>query len=108
MKNIPESHFRNINRFSGNSAVVGDLDPRWNVLDGEDLKVEDMFQLHYTNMGTQPWGPSWYKGPVSVHPRPELCTLWKTLRDQCHKFYVPFLKPNIDYPAYGAYNIIGQ
>jgi len=72
MKNIAESHHRMIRKFSGNSDLVYDLDPKWNVLDGENYRIEDMYQLHYTNMATQPWQPGWYSGKTQPHPREDV------------------------------------
>ena len=60
--------------------VVGDLDPRWNCHDGDGLDIDDIWQLHYTNMATQPWRPEWYVGEQSDHPRIDLVKLfWDTL-----------------------------
>ena len=36
--------------------------PKW-----ANLKFEEMFQLHYTNMATQPWCPAWYTGERRGH-----------------------------------------
>jgi len=107
MKTIPETHFRMIRQFSG-ADCVGDLDPRWNCLDGEGRQLDDMWILHYTCMGSQPWKPAWYKGPAVVHPRPELCQFWMDYRDRLNNDYTRKNQANIDYPAYGQYTIIGQ
>ena len=48
MKNIAETYHRMIRKFSGNSDLVHDLDPKWNVLDGENYRIENMYQLHFT------------------------------------------------------------
>lgn len=72
MKPDPESHRRMITKFSGKNNLVADLDPRWNCLDGEDLAIGDMWQLHFTNMATQPWKPSWYSGSIHAHPRSDV------------------------------------
>ncbi len=84
MKSIPETHHRYIQAFSG-SDVVQELDPRWNCLDGENLEVEDMWQLHYSRMSTQPWRPTWYRGEQLEHPRPDLVKLWFDYRDKILK-----------------------
>jgi hypothetical protein len=117
MKLLPESHFRFIQKFSG-SDYVKDIDFRWNVLDGENLQpytgqtplpaLTDMFQLHWTNMATQPWQPKWYVGPIAQHPRKDLVDLWYQLRDDCLARGLTPQRPNIDYPAFGEYTIIGQ
>ena len=62
--------------------VVGDLDPRWNCHDGDDLDIDDIWQLHYTNMATQPWRPEWYVGETEEHPRHDLVKLfWDTFEE---------------------------
>ncbi len=73
---ISESHQRYIYTFSGQSHHVKDLDPRWNVLDGEHLEFEQMYQLHFTNMATQPWRPGWYTGTPVDHPRKDVVQLY--------------------------------
>lgn len=107
MKTIPEMHFRMIRQFSG-SEIVGDLDPRWNVLDGENYKIEEMYQVHFTNMGSQPWKPVWYRGNEVVHPRPDICDYWFQYRNRLDLDYTHKNQANIDYPAFGQYTIIGQ
>lgn len=72
LKRIPESHHRFIHKFSGNSDLVHDLDPKWNCLDGEDYKLSDIYQLHFTNMATQPWKPKWFTGNHQSHPRQDV------------------------------------
>jgi lipopolysaccharide biosynthesis glycosyltransferase len=69
---IQDYHHRMIAKFSGNADLVEDLDPRWNCLDGEELSVDKIWQLHYTNMATQPWQPEWYTGPKKDHPREDI------------------------------------
>jgi len=91
MKVIPESHSRYIRAFSG-SDVIREIDPRWNCLDGDDLKIEDMWQLHYSRMSTQPWRPTWYTGESANHPRPELVQFWFDYRD---KILEEGHKPNV-------------
>jgi hypothetical protein len=106
MKMIPESHHRMISKFSG-SGLVKDLDPKWNCLDGEYLDVEDIWHLHYTNMATQPWRPSWYVGPVDEHRRKDISDLWFKMYDEAkasgldEQDYMPK-------ELFGEYNIIGK
>lgn len=76
-KNNPEYHHRMIAKFSGNPDLTADLDPRWNCLDGENLNLNQIWQLHFTNMATQPWRPAWYKGPQLEHPRPDVVKLFQ-------------------------------
>ena len=81
-KNIPEYHHRMIHKFSGNNELVEDLDPRWNCLDGETLELEEIFQLHFTNMSTQPWTPEWYTGEISTHPRRDILEVYFELLEE--------------------------
>ena len=58
---------------------VGDLDPSWNSLDGD---IRPFKQLHYTNMLTQPWKPSWFQGVHEPHEHPDLEKLfWKVVEE---------------------------
>jgi lipopolysaccharide biosynthesis glycosyltransferase len=106
MKTIAESHHRMINKFSG-SDLVQDLDPRWNCLDGEDYELDNIWQLHYTNMATQPWQPAWYTGEIAEHVRQDVVNAWYHYREEAI---------DADYSAtdyepeepFGAYNIIGK
>jgi len=106
MKMIPESHHRMINKFSG-STLVKDLDPKWNCLDGEYLDLEDIWQLHYTNMATQPWRPEWYVGPQEEHKRKDVVDVWYSMYEEAKAFgmdeqnYIPE-------ESFGEYDIIGQ
>ena len=72
MKSIAESHHRMINKFSGKDNMVMSLNRKWNCLDGEDLNLKDVWQLHFTNMATQPWHPGWYTGEIQPHPRADV------------------------------------
>lgn len=63
-------------------------DKRWNCLDGEDLRSCNIWHLHFTEMTTQPWNPSWAekayekKGKTfksAIHPRGDLVYIWKYL-----------------------------
>jgi len=108
MMKISESHQRYIYSFSGQSHHVKDLDPRWNVLDGEHLEFEQMYQLHFTNMATQPWRPGWYTGTPVDHPRKDVVQLYhdkvKEAREAGKKPY----EPGKDYSLLKEYNIIGK
>ena len=58
---------------------VGDLDPAWNSLDGD---IKPFKQLHFTNMLTQPWKPSWFDGVHEPHADKEFEQLfWDTVQD---------------------------
>jgi len=116
LRAIPEMHNRMIGMLSGDSSVVQTMDARWNVLDGEgasgDLATEEMYQLHYTNMATQPWKPLWYRGSPGQHRRPDLVDFWY-LHDKLAKESEAagvFQGPQCgrEYEPYGAYDFIGQ
>ena len=105
-KNIPEYHHRMIHKFSGNSELVEDLDPRWNCLDGEDRKIDDIWQLHWTKMSTQPWKPGWFTGVTEEHPRKDLVKLLEEMHIDAEKAgYTANSKLYKDNIEYG---IIGQ
>ena len=105
-KNIPEYHHRMIHKFSGNSELVEDLDPRWNCLDGEDRKIDDIWQLHWTKMSTQPWKPGWFTGVTEEHPRKDLVKLLEEMHINAEKAgYTANSKLYKDNIEYG---IIGQ
>lgn len=53
-----------------------DIDARWNCMDGEGRAIDDIWHLHFTNMATQPWHPSWIKRPAKNHLRIDLVNLW--------------------------------
>ena len=84
-RTIPEYHHRMIHKFSGNESLTLNIDPRWNCLDGEDRAVDDIWQLHWTNMATQPWRPGWYVGPKQEHPRPDLVALLESMSEEAKK-----------------------
>ena len=107
MKKIRESHHRMINNFTGNDALVQELDRRWNCLDGEDFVPEDIWLLHYTKMASQPWQPKWFKGTPEKHARPEIAQLWYDMRDEAST--AGYVSGNyIPDDPYGDYNIIGM
>lgn len=102
---IGNYHQRCISQFSGNERYVTEIDPRWNCLDGEDLAIEDMYQLHWTRMATQPWKPAWFRGITDEHPRRDLVELFEQLKvEAAENGYVPNAPTN----PYGQYDIIGQ
>lgn len=68
--------------------VAGEYDHRWNVLDDEGLPISEMWNLHFTDMRTQPWRPAWgveYHNRNGVpfkhqeHPRQDVVNLWTSL-----------------------------
>ena len=105
-KNIVEYHHRMIQKFSGNDQLVQELDPRWNCLDGEDRKIDDIWQLHWTNMATQPWRPGWYVGEQKPHPRPDLVSLLNEMHQEAKD--AGYINNSKLYEDDIQYGIIGQ
>lgn len=85
------------------SKYFTEIDPRWNCLDGEDLLKEEIFQLHFTNMSTQPWKPQWYTGTQDEHPRTDLVEIYLQLLEEASKYgFVPSsYKKEFDYKIIG-------
>ena len=71
-KHVDTAHHQFIQLFIQQN-LVGDLDPRWNSHDGD---TNEIWQLHYTHMPTQPWQPAWFTGEIQDHPRPDLVELY--------------------------------
>lgn len=82
-KEFAHSFHRNL---FANSEHVCEINPRWNCLDGEDRSIDEIFQLHFTNMSTQPWKPDWYKGEFKEHPRQDIVDLYKMLEQESKDF----------------------
>ena len=88
-------------------GIVGDLDSRWNCHDGDNLKLDDIWHLHYTNMATQPWRPEWYVGEQLDHPRYDLVKLfWDTCEEARDHGYIPRERKTGDDKF--IYNFIGK
>jgi hypothetical protein len=70
--------------------LVAPLDPRWNCHDGDDLSIDNIWHLHYTDMATQPWRPSWYIGEQHEHSRKDLIDLfWEYVNEAAQHGYSP-------------------
>ena len=85
-------------------SLTGFFDPRWNCMDGETRKIEDIWHLHYTRMSSQPWKPKWFKSSPQPHHRPEIAALWHKLHEDA--LAAGYKAP--DYTPFGKYNIIGR
>ena len=86
------------------SSYFTEIDPRWNCLDGENLYINEIFQLHFTNMSTQPWRPSWFKGEQCIHPRQDIVELfYELLEEASENGFAPKSKTQ---PRF-KYNIVG-
>lgn len=83
LKNNAQSHSFHRKKFSESNDLIQPIDKRWNCLDGEDLKLSEIYQLHFTNMSTQPWGPTWYKGETQKHHRDDIIEIYSKLRHEC-------------------------
>ena len=72
------------------------------------VSFEQMYQLHFTNMATQPWRPGWYTGTPVDHPRKDVVQLYhdkvKEAKEAGRKPY----EPGKDYSLLKEYNIIGK
>ena len=107
IKNISDTHQRMIRKFSGNDDLVKELDPKWNVLDGEDYDLNEIYQLHFTNMATQPWKPKWFTGQPQPHPREDVVQEYYNKLDEAEEAgYSP--AHFIPKTPFGSYNIIGK
>lgn len=84
-RNLDTYHQRCIRSYSGNESIVEELDPRWNCLDGEGREIEDIWQLHWTKMATQPWKPSWFTGENEEHNREDLISLFYSLKYEANQ-----------------------
>lgn len=73
-------------RLLSNEKFVATIDSKWNCLDGEDMNINEIYQLHFTNMSTQPWKPSWYKGEHKVHPRKDILDLYQNYKDEANVY----------------------
>lgn len=80
LKKNADSHKHHRDLIS-NSNLVAEIDPRWNCLDGENRNIEEIFQLHFTNMSTQPWRPSWFLGEFHQHPRKDIIDLFENYKN---------------------------
>ena len=86
------------------SKFFAEIDPRWNCLDGETLELEEIFQLHFTNMSTQPWTPEWYTGEISTHPRRDILEVYFELLEEASSngFQPSEYKKIVDYKIIGC------
>ena len=121
MREDPLSHQRLTSTIT-NSGLVGQLDPRWNVFDGEDYKVyfgrpDDRFEteirgLHLTDMSTNPTldlsmrrmaergETHWYDGVRREHRRDDVVRLWKILYEETDGDLTKYV-PETKYGPYG-------
>jgi len=86
------------------NKYAGKFDPRWNCLDGETRRIDDIWILHYTKMASQPWHPSWYRGVTEAHARSDIALLWH----QLHGEAITSGCKAPEYEPFGKYDIIGK
>ena len=101
-KAAPDAHHAFIQQFIQMGAV-GALDPRWNSHDGD---TDEIWQLHYTHMPTQPWQPAWFTGEAKEHPRPDLVEIYRKTLDEAVAAGYNIDDYNIDRGV--KYGIIGK
>ena len=87
IRSDPNSHARYQQIFG--RGYVAKLDPLWNCLDGEDLPIETIKALHFTDMSTQPAAVMagerlarshqrhWYTGERREHRRSDAVALFR-------------------------------
>lgn len=85
----PDAHARSTQYFKRHPDLVGTIDPAWNNVDGENLPLDRIRVLHYSDMGTQfSHGRSlprlagegkahWFDGKILPHPRRDLAALFE-------------------------------
>lgn len=104
LKNNPNSHEWHRNRISGFSRLITPLNPLWNCLDGEKVDINDIYQLHYTKMASQPWKPAWFNGENEKHARDDIEKIYWDMKEEaiqngCKP--APFPEQPIEYKIIG-------
>jgi len=89
LKRNSSSHSFHRNNIANSNDLVHTIDSRWNCLDGESLSISEIYQLHFTNMSTQPWKPSWYQGTCEDHPRKDIIAKYLSLEEECNLKKIP-------------------
>jgi hypothetical protein len=89
LQSDPKAHTRCTQYFRDRPQLVAPLDPEWNCIDGEDLPIDRIRLLHYSDMGTQfthrrafarlaeTGQTHWFDGKVLPHPRRDLAELFE-------------------------------
>jgi hypothetical protein len=88
MKTLESSHQRMMGLFSQNRKIVQPFEGNWNCVDGEDLTIDQIDALHYSDMGTQfhlkyaiprleaVGKKHWFDGKIRPHWREDLQKLF--------------------------------
>lgn len=86
----PDSHSKMMAKFKANPQLIQLYQDSFNCVDGEDLAIEDIRILHYSDMGTQfshkyslprlqaEGKTHWFDGQILPHPRQDLVELFDT------------------------------
>lgn len=84
----PDAHQKMMDTIKSHPELVQPYKDSYNCVDGEDLGIEDIKVLHYSDMGTQfshryalprvekEGFTHWFDGTIMPHPRPELDALF--------------------------------
>ena len=94
LKKNSESHKKMMKVFKKNRELIEPYNDSYNCIDGEDLSIEDIKILHYSDMGTQfshkyalkrvesEGHKHWFDGEILVHPRPDLAQVFDTYYEE--------------------------
>lgn len=88
MRSQPETHLQLVKHYKRNNQTIQPFDTQYNNIDGENVPVEQIKILHYSDMGTQfshatsfprlaqQGRKHWFDGAVMPHPREDLQALF--------------------------------
>nr|WP_317198896.1 glycosyltransferase [uncultured Psychrobacter sp.] len=88
LKQDPDSHKKMMKLLKKNKRLIEPYQDSYNSVDGEDLAIDDIRILHYSDMGTQfshkyaiprveaEGFEHWFDGKISPHPRKDLAELF--------------------------------
>lgn len=89
LRGQPDAHARCTQYFKRQPQLIEPIDPAYNNIDGENLPIERIKILHYSDMGTQfsharamprlaaEGRAHWFDGQVLAHPRRDLAELFE-------------------------------
>jgi hypothetical protein len=90
IKEDADGHQKMMNMLKENPQLVEPYQDSYNCVDGEDLLIEDIKILHYSDMGTQfshkysimrleqEGSKHWFDGKITTHPRKDLTQLFES------------------------------
>lgn len=88
LRKDPKSHRKMMKLIKDNPTLVEEYNDSYNCVDGEDLQIENIRILHYSDMGTQfshkysldrlkeEGRTHWFDGEIMTHPRKDLINLY--------------------------------